>query len=629
MNGQQQGSKMRIGFIHPDLGLGGAERFVVDAAISLQRRGHDVVMFTSRHDPSRCFEETRDGTLKVHVLGSSLPRLLHPRLPLTIVFSILRSLLLTILLIISLILPGPASAFNPLSPLKKFDVFIVDQQSVCVPLLRIGTGTRVVFYCHFPDKLLSGGWEIESISDQKDQVRLKRNTSWKKKLYRWPIDKLEEWTTGQADIILSNSQFTSKIYCKAFPSLSNRPPRVIYPCIDLEAYRANSEMAEKDEGVKMIMSSQPTFISLNRFEAKKNVALAIESFAKLRDDHLLSSDTFESLRLVIAGGYDPSLFDNRETLASLKTLCDNLRLNYSVLSSDSTFQTTLSSQSTSEPNLLSESTSQANPKSSNSQIIFLLNFTTSQRTYLLNSQSTLTLLYTPSNEHFGIVPLEAMACGVPIICVDSGGPKETVINLNMSSIPIQLSGTSSKNPVINTTLQLDSFEELKGEDSEHDNDTIRILEDSDGWKGQTKGITTQTQGIESNTRNTKGVVDQRKKDIKDIEGAKNTRKTEEGERVKGTGFLIPPNPEIWSKALLYLISLSPSTRTSLKYSAKSHSKQFDITILGEKLEKVCEEVKEMKDLHDELGDWLIRFSGSMILVSLIGLWAIWRIYGMS
>lgn len=65
--------KLRIGFIHPDLGIGrllchvieltsgGAERLVVDAAVSLQRLGHEVVMFTSRHDPARCFEETRNG----------------------------------------------------------------------------------------------------------------------------------------------------------------------------------------------------------------------------------------------------------------------------------------------------------------------------------------------------------------------------------------------------------------------------------------------------------------------------------------------------------------------------------------------------------------------------------------
>lgn len=69
---------LRIGFIHPDLGigrlesgvrghegklivLGGAERLVVDAAVALKNRGHEIVIFTSRHDPKRCFEETRDG----------------------------------------------------------------------------------------------------------------------------------------------------------------------------------------------------------------------------------------------------------------------------------------------------------------------------------------------------------------------------------------------------------------------------------------------------------------------------------------------------------------------------------------------------------------------------------------
>jgi alpha-1,3/alpha-1,6-mannosyltransferase len=63
-------------------------------------------------------------------------------------------------------------------------------------------------------------------------------------------------------------------------------------------------------------------------------------------------------------------------------------------------------------------------------VIFLLNFTTAQRSYLLTSPNTLALLYTPSNEHFGIVPLESMACGLPVLAVNSGGPTETVIDLS-------------------------------------------------------------------------------------------------------------------------------------------------------------------------------------------------------
>lgn len=38
------------------------------------------------------------------------------------------------------------------------------------------------------------------------------------------------------------------------------------------------------------------------------------------------------------------------------------------------------------------------------------------------------LIYTPSNEHFGIVPLEAMLGGVPVLAANSGGPLETVLD---------------------------------------------------------------------------------------------------------------------------------------------------------------------------------------------------------
>lgn len=36
-------------------------------------------------------------------------------------------------------------------------------------------------------------------------------------------------------------------------------------------------------------------------------------------------------------------------------------------------------------------------------------------------------LYTPPNEHFGIVPIEALEQRRPVIVINSGGPAETVI----------------------------------------------------------------------------------------------------------------------------------------------------------------------------------------------------------
>jgi glycosyltransferase involved in cell wall biosynthesis len=37
------------------------------------------------------------------------------------------------------------------------------------------------------------------------------------------------------------------------------------------------------------------------------------------------------------------------------------------------------------------------------------------------------LLFTSHNEDFGMVPLEAMGCGAPVIAVDEGGPRETIL----------------------------------------------------------------------------------------------------------------------------------------------------------------------------------------------------------
>lgn len=48
-----------------------------------------------------------------------------------------------------------------------------------------------------------------------------------------------------------------------------------------------------------------------------------------------------------------------------------------------------------------------------------------QRTLLLAACRA--VLYTPQHEHFGIVPLEAMAAGRPVVAVNSGGPTESVV----------------------------------------------------------------------------------------------------------------------------------------------------------------------------------------------------------
>ncbi len=166
---------------------------------------------------------------------------------------------------------------------------------------------------------------------------------------------------------------------------------------------------------------RPTLISLNRFEGKKNVGLAIKAFhgSKKRvidgkKVRLIIAGEFVERRELVGdvlmagtlqtGGYDDKLPENLHTLSALRELCDKLSLTHTTLHRDST---------TSTPDL---------------DVYFLLNFSSAQRTYLLQSPHTIALLYTPRNEHFGIVPVEAMACGVPVLAVNSGGPLETIID---------------------------------------------------------------------------------------------------------------------------------------------------------------------------------------------------------
>lgn len=54
----------------------------------------------------------------------------------------------------------------------------------------------------------------------------------------------------------------------------------------------------------------------------------------------------------------------------------------------------------------------------------MASFSDAQRSALLAAACA--VVYTPANEHFGIVPLEAMAASRPVIACNSGGPTESI-----------------------------------------------------------------------------------------------------------------------------------------------------------------------------------------------------------
>lgn len=59
-------------------------------------------------------------------------------------------------------------------------------------------------------------------------------------------------------------------------------------------------------------------------------------------------------------------------------------------------------------------------------VTFVRSFSDKERVAFLRYSTC--LLYTPSNEHFGLVPIEAMCMKCPVIACNSGGPLETVLN---------------------------------------------------------------------------------------------------------------------------------------------------------------------------------------------------------
>ncbi|XP_075868703.1 alpha-1,3/1,6-mannosyltransferase ALG2 [Nelusetta ayraudi] len=341
---------VRVVFLHPDLGIGGAERLVVDAAVALKSKGCSVQIWTAHYDPTHCFSETLDPDLPVVCVGDWLP---------TSVFGYLHALCAYLRMIyVALYLIFLSGV--------EYDVVFCDQVSACIPVLRLSRHRKkVLFYCHFPDQLLT------------------QRKSTLKKLYRAPIDRVEERTTGMADMILVNSRFTAGVFRETFGGLAGVQTDVLYPSLNTRTFdeppcEAQSLDALLPEGTSCL------FLSLNRYERKKNLGLALESLAALRS--ALSPGQSASVHLVVAGGYDERVAENVQHYGELKALAARLGLGAAVT--------------------------------------FLRSPSDALKVALLRGSAA--VLYTPSREHFGIVPVEAMYCRCPVIAADSGGPLESV-----------------------------------------------------------------------------------------------------------------------------------------------------------------------------------------------------------
>lgn len=318
-----------MALVHPELGIGGAERVVLDSARALAARGHEATVLAGAL-PERAFPEARDGSVHVRVTAPWVPVGLAGRL--RVPLAMLRM-----------------AAAAPALLRERFDVVLCDLVPHVVPLLRRAARAPVVYYGHYPDLLLAP-----------PRGRLYS-------AYRAPIDHLEARGLFAAARVLTNSRFSAAAFGRLFPGL---PVEVLSPPVP------PFDATDDDDG--------RTLLVLARADPRKRLALAIEAFAALRPH--LPVARFAALRLVLAGPCDPRLPEQRvvheDCLSRARALGVAEKVDLAGALSDA------------------------------------------ERRALLGR--AVAVLHPAPDEHFGLVPLEAMAAGRPVVCVDAGGPKETI-----------------------------------------------------------------------------------------------------------------------------------------------------------------------------------------------------------
>uniref|UniRef100_A0AC35FIN4 Alpha-1,3/1,6-mannosyltransferase ALG2 n=1 Tax=Panagrolaimus sp. PS1159 TaxID=55785 RepID=A0AC35FIN4_9BILA len=200
-------------------------------------------------------------------------------------------------------------------------------------------------------------------------------------LYRWysnAIGLIEAKLYESADVVMVNSKFTAASFEQVMPSVCNKKIRVVYPPCDVDSLSIPNGRAISRK--QRPQNQVYTFLSMNRFWPEKRLDIIVEAAA------LLKKKGYQA-KIQLAGSVMPHIPESRIYYELLKQMVKDHNVE--------------------------------------GYIEFVPSPSEEEKFRLYRACDS--ALYTPPNEHFGIVPIEALEQRRPVIVIDSGGPAETVI----------------------------------------------------------------------------------------------------------------------------------------------------------------------------------------------------------
>lgn len=210
-------------------------------------------------------------------------------------------------------------------------------------------------------------------------------------LYRWYsslVSLLESHLFEAVDVIMLNSNFTAANFHRVMPNINKKKLKVVYPPCDVDAIAVQGKPISR---ICRGKNERYIFLSMNRFWPEKRLDIIVEAA------EILKKKGFNPI-IQIAGSVMPHIPESKIYYEYLLSMSEKLDVNDIVQ--------------------------------------YICSPTENEKFSLYRNCDT--TLYTPPNEHFGIVPIEALEQRRPVIVCDSGGPSETVLE--------GITGTKIKEP---------------------------------------------------------------------------------------------------------------------------------------------------------------------------------------